>query len=157
MIPFLTKPIAKIIGILILLVLVIFGIVGFINYIEHEREVAAQAQYKAGVLTTQLDAATQTNKNNAKAFQDLAAQRKIDSEATIKLSAQLTTLSGKYDKQIKSINALEKSNEQVKDYLDRVIPDPLRGVLDNFATSSEDDHGVEGGETSAAHVFNPSP
>lgn len=82
-------------------------------------------------LAIQLSAASTANAINQQTIKDLQEQRKRDSEALVGLAedvAYIRRTTGATHSAVKNLGA---TNEHVREYLQRPVPDDLRGVLNN--------------------------
>lgn len=80
---------------------------------------------------TKLQMAEQVNQNNQQTIKDLQDQRKRDSEALTGLAADVAAIRRTTGATHSAVKNLGATNEHVREYLQRPVPDDLRGVLNN--------------------------
>lgn len=80
---------------------------------------------------TKLQMAEQVNQNNQQTIKDLQDQRKRDSEALTGLAADVAAIRRTTGATHSAVKNLGATNEHVREYLQRAVPDDLRGVLNN--------------------------
>lgn len=80
---------------------------------------------------TKLQMAEQVNQTNQQTIKDLQDQRKRDSEALTGLAADVAAIRRTTGATHNAVKTLGVTNEHVREYLQRPVPDDLRGVLNN--------------------------
>lgn len=80
---------------------------------------------------TKLQVAEQVNQSNQQTIKDLQEQRKRDSEALTGLVSDVAAIRRTTGATHSAIKNLGATNETVREYLQRPVPDDLRGVLNN--------------------------
>lgn len=80
---------------------------------------------------TKLQMAEQVNQANQQTIKDLQDQRKRDSEALTGLAADVAAIRRTTGATHSAVKSLGATNEHVREYLQRPVPDDLRGVLNN--------------------------
>lgn len=78
-----------------------------------------------------LQIAEQVNQDNQRTIKALQEQRKRDSDALASLASDVATIRRTTGATHSAVKNLGATNEPVREYLQRPVPDDLRGVLNN--------------------------
>lgn len=80
---------------------------------------------------TKLQMAEQVNQDNQRTIKDLQEQRKRDSDALTSLASDVAAIRRTTGATHSAVMSLGATNEHVREYLQRPVPDDLRRVLNN--------------------------
>lgn len=115
-------------NLLILYVAAIAGVALFAAYGYHRW---SSINKELELAQTRLQLAEQANQANQQTIKSLMEQRARDTEALAGLAADVAAIRRTTGATHSAVKSLGATNEHVREYLQRPVPDDLRGVLNN--------------------------